>query len=241
MKLYDDTISDILKQLEKMTPVTLDVTNDNTNWSDIGNDNIILRGDMAYELGGGRLSALSSLSITSDDKLVPEDEVLLYGPDLSQITEDISYARLAIVRVKEDSLGEGNQLYNAIRKIEYVRYHMNPKGYMMRISASNDREPARIGKEALEEGLNFAKVGKLFLDAYHKNPKIEAVKLIFITNPEAPYEELEAIVKKNEQITTAVDHILKNVTMECTSCNLKPICDEVEGMKELHFGASQQG
>ena len=28
---------------------------------------------------------------------------------------------------------------------------------------------------------------------------------------------------------------------DCGSCSLKPICDEVEGMKELHFGVGAEG
>ena len=32
---------------------------------------------------------------------------------------------------------------------------------------------------------------------------------------------------------------LKDIAMNCQSCSLKQICDEVEGMRELHFGAVQ--
>lgn len=235
MKLYDESIAGFESLLKKFEPAKLSIDSVDSDWPDIGNENMILRGDMAYELGGDMCFALSGLAITVDQKQVPCDEVLLYGPDLSEIKQDVSYARIAIVRVKEDGMGEGNTLYNAIRKIEYVRYHLNPKGYMMRISASNDREPARVGKEALAKGLDFAKVGKLFVKAYHENPKIEAVKLIFITEPNFDYKELETQIKKNEQITAAIDHIMKNLIMDCKACNLKEVCDEVEGMKELHF------
>jgi hypothetical protein len=27
---------------------------------------------------------------------------------------------------------------------------------------------------------------------------------------------------------------------DCSACRLKPICDEVEGMKELHFGQKKE-
>ena len=74
---------------------------------------------------------------------------------------------------------------------------------------------------------------------YHKNPAVEAVKLIFLTMEDFPYRELERQVKKAEQITRAIDHILKDIAMNCQSCSLKQICDEVEGMRELHFGAVQ--
>ena len=235
MKLYDESIEGVARILNTLPKKRLTIAGAATNWPDIGGKNMILRQDMAYELGGRDLKALSGLAVTSDQKLVSEDEVRLYGPDLGEIKEDISYARLAIVRVKEDSLGEGNSLYNAIRGMEYARYHMNPKGYMMRISASNQREPVRIGREALEEGLDYAKVGKLFLDAYHKNPKVEAVKLLFITLLDFPYKELAIEIERMEQITAAIDHIFKELVMDCNACNLKPVCDEVEGMKELHF------
>lgn len=239
MKLYDDTVKDWLRLLESAQGKKLDISKVK-DWQDIGNVNMILRSDMAYELGGGQFPALSGMTLTANPDFVPGDEVLLYGKDLSEITEDTPYARLAILRVKEDSLGEGNTLYNAIRKMEYTKYHLNPEGFMMRISAANDREMVRIGKKALEKGLGFGQVGKLFLQSYHQNPKIEAVKLVFITLPDFPYTELEAYIKKSEEITKAIDHILKNLSMDCNACNLKEICDEVEGMKELHFGTTQQ-
>lgn len=235
MKLYEESIAGFYELLKDKPFTGLNISTNESDWPDVGNENMILRGDMAYELGGGNLAASGSLAITESKELVPCDELLLYGPDLQEISQDIPYARLAFVRVKEDSLGEGNTLYNAIRKMEYVRYHLNPRGYMIRVSSTKEREPARVGKAALKEGLDFAKVGKLFLKAYHENPRIEAVKLIFITMPDFPYAQLESRIRKNEQITAAIDHIMKNIIMDCNVCNLKQICDEVEGMKELHF------
>lgn len=239
MKLYDETIKEWLKILDSLQGRELDVKK-GEDWKDIGNANMILRSDMAYELGGNHLPALSGMTLTADTSLVPRDEVLLYGKDLGEIREDTPYARLAVLRVKENSMGEGNALYQAIRKMEYTKYHLNPEGFMMRISAASQREMVRIGKTALEKGLGFEQVGKLFLQSYHKNPQVEAVKLVFITLSDFPYEELEIYIKKAEEITKAIDHILKNLSMDCNVCSLKQICDEVEGMKELHFGTTQQ-
>ncbi len=239
MKLYDETIKEWLKILDSLQGRELDVKK-GEDWKDIGNANMILRSDMAYELGGNHLPALSGMTLTADTSLVPRDEVLLYGKDLREIREDTPYARLAVLRVKENSMGEGNALYQAIRKMEYTKYHLNPEGFMMRISAASQREMVRVGKTALEKGLGFEQIGKLFLQSYHKNPQVEAVKLVFITLSDFPYEELEIYIKKAEEITKAIDHILKNLSMDCNVCSLKQICDEVEGMKELHFGTTQQ-
>ena len=233
MKLYDETIKCITSSLEGQPLKKLDIVN--ANWTDAGDHNLILRADMAFELGGGTHPAVSAMGVTASSELVPADEVYLLGPDLSEIKEDQPYARIALVRVAEDSLGDGNVLYNAIRKIEYVRYHINPKGYMTRISASNGRDPVRVSREAIEGGLGFAQVGKHFLDTYHENKNIEAVKLIFITQPDFDYKALAEQSRQLEGITGAIDHIFKNVMMDCGSCSLQKICDEVEGLRDLHF------
>ena len=233
MKLYDENIKALLESIDGSLAKQLDIVN--ANWEDVGDHNLILRADMAFELGGGTYPAVSAMGVTTNAEFVSEDEVLLIGPDLSEIKADQPYGRIAIVRVNEDSMGDGNALYNAIRKIEYVRYHINPRGYMTRISAKNSREPVRVSKEAIKEGLGFAQVGKLFLDTYHENKNIEAVKLIFITDPAFDYKSLAEQAKHFEDITGTIDHIFKNVTMDCGSCSLQKICDEVEGLRELHF------
>lgn len=237
MKLYDESIKEMLAGIDMSQAKTLDIVN--AHWKDVGDHNLILRADMAYELGGGIFPAVSAMAVTCNDEFVNTDEIFLIGPDLNEIKEDIPYARIAIIKVAEDSLGDGNALYNAIRKIEYVRYHINPEGYMTRISASNNREPVRVGKEAIEKGLDFAKVGKLFIDTYHENKNIEAVKLIFITAKDVNYNGLLQQAKHLEDITGTIDHIFKNVIMDCGSCSLQKICDEVEGLRELHFSAQK--
>ncbi len=237
MRLYDENIAELNRLLEGRKAGRKKIGGTLSDWQDVGEQNLILKQEMAYELGGGGREALGALAVTADDRLVGADEIAVYGPDLPEIKGDTDYARIALVRVREDGLGEGNALYRAIRKIEYTRYHLNPRGYMMRISTSSRREQVRVGRDALREGLDFAKVGKMFLDSYHENPNIEAVRLIFITDADFPYRDLAKWVEKTERITGAIDHIFKNVTMDCSVCNLKEICDEVEGMRELHFGA----
>ncbi len=238
MKLYDDVIMHWDTLISECPNSVLEVKSN--NWPDVGNQNMVLRSDMAYELGGSHtsLAALGGTAVTDNRDLVPEDQIILVGPDLPEITSDISYARLAIARVREEEMGEGNTLYNAIRKIEYVRYHVNPEGFMVRVSSIHERESVRISKEAISKGLTFTEVGNCMLEAFHQNSKVEAVKLIFITDPAFDYKALERDIQLSEKITKTIDHMFKNVTMDCGACSLQEVCDEVEGMKELHFGMS---
>ncbi len=246
MKIYDTVIKSIYELLEKNSGNHVGVTIENDlagneglfKWQDAGEYNMILRSEAAYELGGGTHKAISGLGFTSDAELVDRDEILIYGQDLPEIQTDISYARLTLVRLREDFLeqrGAEDKAYQMLRKVDYTRYHLNPKGYMMRISVSEDREPVRVSREALMQGMNFEKIGKMFIDEYHKNTEVLAVKLIFITLADFPYDNLDTLVEKLGRMTESLNHVLSNIKMDCSICGLKEVCDEVEELKELHF------
>lgn len=236
MTLFDDVIKNWNKKIETYELRNLDFASVSA-WEDAGKNNMILRGDMAYELGGSIQSifALGSTVITADDSLVPQDEVILVGKDLPEIKKDTSYARLTAVLVDEEAMGEGDALFNAIRNLEYVRYQISPKGFMMRVSKSHKRESVRVSKESIKDGMSFAHIGKAFIDHLKKNPKVKAVKVYFITEKDFDYAELQKDVRQANSITETIDHVFKDVKMDCHSCNLKEVCDEVEGLRELHF------
>jgi CO dehydrogenase/acetyl-CoA synthase beta subunit len=137
--------------------------------------------------------------------------------------------------VDGEEIGEGDALFNAIRNIEYVRYQISPKGFMMRVSKAHRRESVRVSKESIENGMSFAHIGKAFIDHLKKNPKVKAVKVYFVTDETFDFTDLEKDVRKANSITETIDHVFKDVKMDCHSCNLKEVCDEVEGMRELHF------
>jgi len=233
MKLYDDCIRDTLRLIsgEKIT----ELPGENAQWPDAGKNQLIFRDDTACELGGGTQPALSGVLLTSDETLAADDRIILCGKDLPELSGDTPYARITLVRVRDELMGEGTQLYQSIRKIEYTRYHTNPKGFMLRISAKNHRESVRVSREALGEGLGFAKVGGVFRDAYRAHPAVEAVTTVFITQPQFPYKELESILEHSENITKALDHLMQNVKMDCNACNLKEVCAEVEELCKTDF------
>lgn len=235
MKLYDETIRKVraLLSSEKQQ-----LPHDATAWPSVSDRSMLLRSDMAYELGGGSLPALGVTLVTASKDLVPGDGVFLTGPDLPEIDADTPFARIALVRVGEDTLGEGKKLYRAIRNLEYTRYHFYPEGFMLRVSSSKRRESVRIGKEALKKGLNFAKTGSRMIAAFHSHPEVEAVEIHYVTANGFPYQELEALGREGERITETLDHMMKNLVMDCGVCGLKQVCDEVEGLREIHFHES---
>ncbi len=236
MKLFDGCLQKLCRLMDDY-PVHSLQDKEAGVWPDEGRNQLIFKDDMAYELGGGNLPALSGIFLTDNMERVQGDEILLIGRDLPQLAADTPYARVVLVRVKTDVAATASEQYKLIRKLEYTRYHLNPKGFMMRISTLNQRECVRISKAALREGVDFAKVGEAFLKSYHSHPEVEAVKLIFITLPEFPFEELSDIMGYAENITKTLDHLQKKVQMDCNVCGLKQVCDEVEALYKKEFDA----
>lgn len=228
MILFDECFAQWEAALQGLDPKAL--TPDST-WGLSDRNQLIFPSDTAYELGGRNLSAVSGIGFTGSEALVCKDEILLYGPDLGQIKADCHFARIALIRVKDNAM-ESAALYQTLRKIEYCRYHVNPQGYMMRISGQARRECVRVGKSEVKKGLSFAGVGAQFLAQYHSIPAVEAVKLIFVTDPKADYSALESAALHAEQITLALDHLLQDAKMDCHTCKLQTVCAEVEQMLE---------
>ncbi len=232
MKLYDELIDRFNRLVADDIKRELSLDDD---WAEVSDRSMILRSDMAYELGAERLPGVGITLVTGGDEFVTEDKVILIGEDLSKLTKDTPYARVAIVKVDDEAIGEGNILYKAIRNLEYTKYHFYPEGFMIRVSSTKQRESVRISKEALEKGLSFAKTGTMLINAFKQQPNVRAVQIVYITDPKFDYEALKTIGYDADDITSTIDHILKNVPMDCKACSLQKICDEIEGLREMHF------
>ena len=229
-KYYNVPAGNVVKGGEK-TACSADL------WEQESEQRILFKKDMAYELGGGNLPAYSGIAFTSDTSI--KGEIIVCGPDLPEIKTDSPYARLTILRVDDSAWEDNEQAYRVMRRIDYTRYHVYPKGFSMRISAAAHREPVRIGREELKAGLDFEQVGKLFLAAYYSHPEVIGARIFFITEPDFPYEEFGDAVCRMESVTESLNEIFNNLIMDCAACRLKPVCDEVEGLRELHFAAQK--
>ena len=149
--------------------------------------------------------------------------------------DDTSYIRLAFLLMENEGLDTSNHLYNEVKRVDYAKYHMFPKGFMIRVSQMNHKESIRVSKEAIQNGITFEKVGSSMISSFHENPKVKAVKLVFITDESFDYDLYATEERRCYDITKTIDHIFKNVTMDWDTWRLKVVCEEVEGLRELHF------
>ena len=230
MEFFDSIISEIFLIAEKNISKKYPYASDNV-WQEESYSHVILQRDTVCELDGTGFNLVTSLSV--------ESGVYVIGDDLYSIKGKRKFARVCIVEIEDNADEQKN--YNLIRKIDYIKYHFFPLGYMIRTSSRAHKEGVRVSKSALKSGISFEKIGNLLIKKYMENPAVRGVKVYFITEQSADFERIEALAQKSNSITETLNHIMNSVKFDCDSCNLKPICDEVEGMKELHFRNAGMG
>ena len=237
MELYNSTIKDVKALLPENGSSWS--YNESSCWKDKGSSELVLQKDAAYELGASGKGSANLVLFTSGDE-VEKDEVVLYGRELTEISGNCDFARIVIVKV---GLLEGDDevIYRTLKDIEFSKYHVYPEGYMVRMSPETYREQVRVSKEALRRGISFKQLGNNYIREYKKNSNVLACKVIFATDPSINYEELAKLAKRSSEITNTLTHILEGLPTDCSVCALQGICEEVEGMKELHFGIGDKG
>lgn len=239
MELYNPLIKETGELLKGSSAVKWDY-NKTKCWKDIGSSELVLQKEAAFELGARGKGSANFILFTSSPELAEKDQVILYGTELKNIKGDCDFARIVILRigVLDD---DDEKVYRTLKDIEFAKYHVHPDGYMVRMSPENHREQVRVSRKALAEGISFEKLGMNYIAEYKKNPNVVSATVIFVTDPSVDYDKLQSIAKMSANVTGTLTHIFEGLPTDCTVCALKDICDEVEGMKELHFGVGDKG
>ncbi len=224
MFIFDDLYSKVEEINKKYQAKSLAV---DLNQGFVENPNqFIFSSDKAFELGANPYKGIA-LDLLLD--LPFEDGVFLIGDDLSSALKARNYARITLASCDTAQIGSGNALYNSIRKFDYVKYHFAYDGVMVRESVFNKKESLLVSKKAVSnDKTDFARLGSYFIKKHKELPFVKSVKVIFVTLDDYDYAALSQLVTKCESITKALDHLTNKVKMDCHSCSLQVICDEVE-------------
>lgn len=231
MRVYDGKIDKTLSLLSalELREYGFDAS---VSWPQLDSSELILGSDIGLELGATNLAGAAYTMVTSNDGLVSKDQIKVIGEDIEGLMgQSVSFAKIVILKIKglteEDS-------YTKIKDLERVKFRVLPEGYMLRASTHLKRETVRISKSAIKNGLSFKIIGDLLIEAYKKNDCVENVQIIFITKNSEVIKKLEPIAEEVKAITDAMNHIFDDIEFNCGSCSFSQICDEIEGMKELH-------
>ncbi|MDO4803572.1 MAG: carbon monoxide dehydrogenase [Lachnospiraceae bacterium] len=208
-------------------------------WKDTGRSELIMRKEAGVELGGNGQPSVNFTCVTTSG-LIRTDEIWLCGPDLGELSGDAPFARIAILETEDLKETEDTEAaYQAVRNIEYVRYHVFPKGYMVRVSATTNEEQVRVSNDAMKRGIRFSYVGGTYIRKYKQVAGVKHVRVAFVTDPDT-VRMLVPLAGKVDGITKTLTHILDGLPTDCGHCAMKPVCDEVEGLREMHLGGGRR-
>ncbi len=250
MRLYDGLIREALAALEHCEPGmsggprTLALGG--PAWPRAERNELLLASDAALELGGGKRPAVALTLVTSDPGLFEPGRLGLYGPDLSELGPTAAFARVVLALADFSDVGatlggderarSDEDLYHAVKDLELAPYELRLQGCMSRLSALDHREELRVGKAALAQGLGLEALGNAYAEAYLAVPRARAVS-VFLSSVDLPcLGLLSGLARRARDITMALNAVVSGMGSDCGSCRLKPLCDEVEGLRELHFG-----
>ena len=182
MEFFDNLIDDFYKSVSRYArndyPYSIE-----KQWQDLGQNELVMQRESAYELDGIGFNLVTSKDL--------EDRITVIGDDLAEINGDRKFARVSVISI--DSIDDEQRAYDLIRKIEYVKYHFFPKGYMTRTSSRSHKEIIRLSKSALNQNITFEKIGNLLIHKYKENPSVKAVHTFFTTEKSIDYKGLEAL------------------------------------------------
>ena len=164
MEFFDSIIKEALEITRGLSEVNYEY-NAVKAWKDAGGNQVILQKHSAFELSGTGFNLVTSSSV--------EDGITVIGSELADIKKDCKFTRITVLQIDEPE--EQQKTYNLIRKIEYVKYHYFPDGYMIRTSSRSHKEAVRVSKEAIKKGISFQNVGNLLVYLYNRNSGESAV------------------------------------------------------------------
>ncbi len=224
MKFFDKQIREFKDEIEEKEKSFYPFSGN--AWEDAGRNEIVMQKETAFELKGTGFELFTSENIGGDG-------VIVVGGELDTFKENTPFARVSLIEI--DGIEDEQTAHDAVRKIERVKYRYFPKGYMIRTNSMSNAENVRVSKQAVKDGISFEKVGSLLISKYKENPSVKAAKVFFITDKTVNFSALDSLSEKCRDVAAALDHIIRDLNLDCNTCKLKAICDEVEGMKELHF------
>ncbi len=193
-----------------------------------GRASIVPADECAVELGAPGKANVNLVMWTGRPSLVEDGRINLVGPNIKP-GEEVSwpYAQVVMVELEPESEADPFSLESA----QYLSNRL--PGYMVRTVPG--RLWARISRDAVASGLNFAALGGALIAAYKGDfPEIKAVEVLFVTESDDYVSELEPLAAetrillgKNKKLVLVGDGEYECSELDCEECDEREVCDEV--------------
>lgn len=105
---------------------------------------------------------------------------------------------------------------------------------MLRQSPTHYNLNMRVGKAAVKNGLNVGIIANTIKAEFEKLEFVKSATVIIVVGESKLYKKLLPSAEKIKEITLTLNHIFDGIDMDCGSCDLVEICNEVESIRRMH-------
>ena len=205
-------------------------------WPQEERNPFIMERDTAVELGGWPKESINLIASTSG--ALPVNGVCIAAPPgikeqirTGKPERHISFGRILLL--KTDVFPE-EEIYDYQQQVQISDIRLHLRDVMVRSSGSQSLINLRIGKRAAAEGFSLETMGHTMREYFRALPHVRDAAVILLAGDSPLYKQLQPVAENIRQITLALNTIFDDIDMDCGSCNLSEICDEVEGLREMH-------
>ncbi|MBQ2565120.1 MAG: hypothetical protein II564_05975 [Oscillospiraceae bacterium] len=199
-RLFDAIIKKTNALFEGMTPTVWEY--DENDILENSNEVLLLEQD-GINIGGSLPGGVNYTVPTGDTSLEIEDQVLLYGPDMSEVKDGAPYGRITFMVLNDEGLSE-IQLFNTILDLQNSKHHIHPQGIEESNFQAGKYEVLFISRDVQKKGISFRQLGNSYIAEMKKNPRVLNVKQVFITDPNFDYDEANRVRRQNQTYQIAM-------------------------------------
>ena len=195
----------------------------------------IMERDTAAELGGYPKESVNLILSTSGE--LPLDGVKILGrpDDIDAVRQGngahLSFGKVVMLQTSEVS---DDEIYDYQQKVQMADIRLRLRDVMLRTSNQQFYTNLRIGKKAAAEGFSLPVMGRTVREHFLKVPYVENAAVVLIAGESNLYKELLPAAENVKKITVALNTMFEGIDMDCGSCSMSPVCDEVEELRRLH-------
>ena len=231
MELFIDTITAVRNFMGQRSPSKSWNKEGSPVWPQGGPRNIVLKEDLGLELGSPEKESVSCLLWTERLDLVNDGRITLVGPDFPE-SRGMSLPFGKVVLAGVEGFHEDNA-YDRHKDLDYLRYNLDLKGFMLRAVSQFMREWCRISTAALLDGFNARILGSSLMTLFSSQPYVKSVEVLYLTSSKEDVIKLKEITSGAEKIIGAMNKMAEEMDFECDTCDYQNVCDEASELKAM--------
>ncbi|HDP24380.1 MAG TPA: hypothetical protein ENN34_02950 [Deltaproteobacteria bacterium] len=233
MELFSDIIHQVRDFIESRPQKRCWSEHPALSWPAGGNRGIVMKEDLGLELGSPDVESVSSLLWTVNLSGVSGGRITLIGPDFPEARNPaLPFGKVVLVGV--DGFTEENT-YDRHRDMDFLRYDLDLKGFMIRAVSQYQKEWCRISKEAIQSGFSAQILASALMRLFHARDYVQSVEVIMVTSSPEDVTELRGIVAPAARIIAAMDKMALELNFDCEACDYQDVCDDAEQLKSMRL------